>query len=765
MRITKISEQFGDYLYHRLPKVYRDYDVAIDRRVETEDGEIKVKRFYTLQEYLYSFADGGFKPLLEDLEAIISLIDPMQCPEEFIPILLQHFGLNFIEDIPVKFQRRLIQNIVTLYKKKGTIPAVAFLARELSGFDVSIEETERGGVEFALVKLSAYENEDAELLLAQEIVQRYIHLFLPSNAKAEVVVTYGFTEGIHFNSSIPINDYTGNDIELSNSAFDHVKYDVDDDDSKHAGYVFDFYTYEHSALIEKCVEEDFALIKSSYEFDEATLENYDFTPFDISSFTNSLDEGDFVYTNGFCCEDSIIESCESDTGVVEFFNINNPVVDNMTIKASELIEECPVVNCTTNIEKGEVIEFVDSETNQKYYFTSPIFIPCSDNYPTHFVIDKYNKSVKVYMNLMEYILDGSKPCIPVEGYHSFEIGDDFLYSLISNNYDYVFKVTGATLDKAGYYGDGESGITYIDITNITAYVSNTQITDAVSMESHLSKNPIHLTVIPRRDRLMYFETDLVDNYTSKTPAKSLNTEYSKDTYLSYPRRLIHNNVGFFFTDSGSNKVQVKLPITLCSMNGKSDFIEKVNGRYYIHHWIDYIDDFEYFLYYNAKGIVISATLIPELDCYTPSEYGDDSANHRWFMPMLIHHIPDDAGLDIINGWGSVEELSVTRQSSSNYNIILKTNGLNVLSYSFPSSYRDVYMKNQMNRLRDMIALSNTDHLIYYERKTAPRIEEITDKDLINKLNLLPIPNNYAKIYSKDIPFSEFKMSIKSKTYY
>ena len=365
MRITKISEQFGDYLYHRLPKVYRDYDVAIDRRVKTDSGE-ETKRFYTLQEYLYSFADGGFKPLLEDLEAIITLIDPTQCPEQFLPIMLQHFGIDFLEDIPVKFQRRLIQNIVTLYKKKGTIPAVAFLARELSGFDVTIEETERGDVEFALVKLNAYENEDAELLLAQEIVQRYIHLFLPANTKAEVVVTYGFTEGIHINSTVPLDyyDYTDTD-EYGTSGFDHVKYDVEDDDTEHAGFVWDEYILEEPDILKKCVEEDFASIKSSYETDDSTLEDFNFTPFDTSSLTNMLDEGDFVYTNGTCCEDTIISAEYSGEEFVECTAPEGSNIQLTKLVGNGYYRAMPLVKVTSDINKDEWLRF---NYEGKYYY-------------------------------------------------------------------------------------------------------------------------------------------------------------------------------------------------------------------------------------------------------------------------------------------------------------------------------------------------------------------------------------------------------------
>ena len=54
MEITNLKEQFGEYLYSRLPKVYREYDVDIKRPVVV-DGETVYVTYKTLEEYLKAY--------------------------------------------------------------------------------------------------------------------------------------------------------------------------------------------------------------------------------------------------------------------------------------------------------------------------------------------------------------------------------------------------------------------------------------------------------------------------------------------------------------------------------------------------------------------------------------------------------------------------------------------------------------------------------------------------------------------------------------
>ena len=279
--MSAFYRDFGNYLYNRLPKVYHDYDVDIMR------GGVVYK---TLQEFLIGFAEGGFVPLIEDLEAIISLIDPMQCPEPFLPYLLKHFGLDYVEDIPVEFQRRLLQNILILYKKKGTIPAISFLARELSGFKVSITEGVEEGKNSVVIKLDAFEDEEAKLLIAQDIIERYIHLFLPTKCSYRFFTSYGFTEAIYFNGEAPVGEFDKASYEVVESMDEYIN-------------IIDNRT-EQYGILEKCVEATNEKIR--FDNGYADTENFAVFPFDVTTLTNQDVAMPFIYTNGISGVDKII---------------------------------------------------------------------------------------------------------------------------------------------------------------------------------------------------------------------------------------------------------------------------------------------------------------------------------------------------------------------------------------------------------------------------------------------------------------------------
>lgn len=952
MKITKISEQFGEYLYHRLPKVYRDYDVAIDRRVKTEDGGSEVKRFYTLQEYLYSFADGGFKPLLEDLEAIITLIDPMQCPEQFLPIMLQHFGLDFIEDIPVKFQRRLIQNIVTLYRKKGTIPAVAFLARELSGFDVTIEETERGDVEFALVKLNAYENEDAELLLAQEIVQRYIHLFLPTNAKAEVVVTYGFTEGIHINSKISIEDYKAKDTATSGSEYDHVKYDVDDDDTEHAGFIWDEYFFENSDIIEKCVEEDFAVIKSSYETDDSTLEDFNFTPFDISSLTNMLEEGDFVYTNGMSCEDTIISAEYSGAEFVECNAPEGSKVRMSKLAGGNVTTKFPVGFITSPVTKGTTLKITYG--GKTYYWTATKYIGATKYHPTRFMLDVANQRLRILSHFRAFTVNQNTVFTQRTGYNSFEIdlNDRIFHADLSG---YYLTDGSCSFSGEASYCNGTTG-TIFNIAGTRTQYSNSEtlmcfardnIGSVAEMRESLAKKPftVYLPIWQDGCAGNFMEVDLdteTEATTTKTITVALSTN-SEDIYY-YPMTSLMRSTNVAVEDENGIVRSFEIPIELLSLNGKSDFIEKVDSdTYHVHRMVDRIElkhladpkgyaDPTLIRFYNyrkdnepyypiepkdlahniccdwcpvtsenlsgvMKGLgaydflsakymsigkmtgwsrtkFMDANVDINITLYTPKVTGtivcesgrtltvvvrnatdstvlynetvtsaDGTFNVNLTLPSLLRkkrievsmigynsngrelvnlnayvvstttsltiggtvntatNVVVDAeaktnGFDLVDKSGSFSG-STTLQETSIPNLVavasanLKATGYETVAVTSSatdtpyfecdinthngdfmrkytgSSYdsvRDEMMRQNIANWNTFISGSQYVPAIYYVR-AFERVEKITDQKVINKLNLLPIPDKYAKIYSKDIPFSEIEVSAESKMYY
>lgn len=203
---------FSDYLYNRLPLIYR-----------TSDKDLILRRF------IECFAEGGYIPLLSSTMDIMSLIDIDKCPSEFLPNLCKMNGLEYTKEIPELFQRRLLKYIVELYKRKGTKSVVRFIARELTGFESEIIEnkdfTENEEIitgwtkEFAnyrnfILKLTA-PYEDSSLYSKEDIVKLIIKDFLPTNSNVLIVTSYWFREEVEILKNIIEETLTTKIIELT----------------------------------------------------------------------------------------------------------------------------------------------------------------------------------------------------------------------------------------------------------------------------------------------------------------------------------------------------------------------------------------------------------------------------------------------------------------------------------------------------------------------------------------------------------------------
>lgn len=796
MEITNLKEQFGDYLYYRLPKVYRDYDVEI-KRVEEDEGGHKVENTYkTLQEYLRAFALGGFQPMLEDLEAIISLIDPATCPEQFLPLMLQHFGLDYIEDIPVKFQRRLLQNAIILYKKKGTLPAVVFLARELSGFSVHVEETERGGVAFALVKLDAYDNEDAELLLAQSVIQRYIHLFLPTTAQSEVVVTYGYTEGIHINSTASYPSDT-----------DHVKYDVSEDYIDHLGKVWEGLYDEEYDVLQKCVDDDFATVRLINGM--AIDEEFYVYPFDITSLTNKLDEGDgdYVFTNGICTEDEIITELEFDENsqiVVE--GLKNATAEVKYLAGGYYDGVMPIHKLTTNILAGTTLEF--RYGGKVYGYLSLDFdLISTEKYPTTFQLDLQNKVVRIYNRYFTETIDGTYDFVQNTGYNSF-------YTILKN-YPVDFKATSdglfmsgntiPTVSNFGYNGDGVVGQFYIYIISGFVYVAcKNTITSAEQMKAYFSENPLTITAPANYSRIsstQFGDTKYsVGGYTismkylSKAPEQGASitridcdiiTLEDRQSAFTFENRYFTESTGVKIKDIDGIEKDYDLGISLRGLSEYCDYIEKVGDKYYIHNFIKRYDVEDFLA--NPSGssgggldgnsfiswFKLSKSVCPVLS----GDYSTDMLNlrtkyaHVNFLPCKgitysqcpATYLEDSRYIDYPNRSDIFDFMFYTGSSwngSSDVSYGVEIN----LGNAFGSDPGNKPLREYCQRKmwQDCFKHSDIEPGFFFVGNET--VTEITDKNIINKLNLLPIPDEYAIISSRGIAFSEMRLTVKSKIY-
>lgn len=192
MAINKeVVSQFTDYLYNRLPQMYR-----------TADKEDILKRFIEV------FSEGGFKPLLQDTINIMDILDVDKCPSKYLPLLCQMYGYEYTLELPELFQRRLLKYIVELYKRKGTKSVVRFIARELTGFESEIIENmdfnqkqielTKWDIKFEnhrnfILKLTA-PYEDSILYNKEEIVVKLVNDFLPTNSQVFVITAYWFRE-------------------------------------------------------------------------------------------------------------------------------------------------------------------------------------------------------------------------------------------------------------------------------------------------------------------------------------------------------------------------------------------------------------------------------------------------------------------------------------------------------------------------------------------------------------------------------------------
>lgn len=189
--MNNINEDFAEYLYNRLPRIYRN-----------SDKDEVLKRF------IESFVEGGYQPLLQDTINIMDLLDVDKCPSKFLPKLCEMYGYEYTLEIPELFQRRLLKYIVELYKRKGTKSVVRFIARELTGFESEIIENKdftEENIEVTgwdksfknyrnfILKLTA-PYEDSNLFNKEDIVVKIVNDFLPTNSQVFVITAYWLKE-------------------------------------------------------------------------------------------------------------------------------------------------------------------------------------------------------------------------------------------------------------------------------------------------------------------------------------------------------------------------------------------------------------------------------------------------------------------------------------------------------------------------------------------------------------------------------------------
>ena len=84
----------------------------------------------------------GFQANDEALKKALETTQASKCGEENLEELAKSLGADWISTIDPSYQRTIVRMLIKLYKQKGTIDTIRFIASELSGFEAKIIEGE-----------------------------------------------------------------------------------------------------------------------------------------------------------------------------------------------------------------------------------------------------------------------------------------------------------------------------------------------------------------------------------------------------------------------------------------------------------------------------------------------------------------------------------------------------------------------------------------------------------------------------------------------
>lgn len=123
------DKDFGQYLYDRLPEIYhkRDSEEGID---------------FALLRFLQTLNEGGITTLFNEMLELYNILQFDKMPSDIVPLIGQLLGYEYRDDLEEDIQRKIIQNLIELYKRKGTKSVLNFITREFTKYDAKVTETE-----------------------------------------------------------------------------------------------------------------------------------------------------------------------------------------------------------------------------------------------------------------------------------------------------------------------------------------------------------------------------------------------------------------------------------------------------------------------------------------------------------------------------------------------------------------------------------------------------------------------------------------------
>lgn len=170
-----------DHLYHKkMPALYRIEDKKVD---------------FHLYKFLSAVFMGG-ESVINRINDFSKVLDPLKCPDKFIPSLTKTFGIKFYEDIPLKYYRRLLSEIGELNRRRGSYSSIEYLAKVLTGFDVDLNYQKINNkrtltVEIFVNSVQDLDNIDIDIKVLKDFLKDFLpfnlNLVLNANMRSQII--------------------------------------------------------------------------------------------------------------------------------------------------------------------------------------------------------------------------------------------------------------------------------------------------------------------------------------------------------------------------------------------------------------------------------------------------------------------------------------------------------------------------------------------------------------------------------------------------
>lgn len=226
----------ADYVYNRcLPKQVISDDANND---------------FLLKRFIDVICEGGLgDELLLETKNILQLMDPKTMPDKFLTFYAQSVGYPWDYELPIDFQRRVLCNWSYIVKRKGSLPVLKYLCKELALAETKIKETYTAFRTFNKNNDSYYsltygslgdtphyiygnyegstervtliitiKRDDKSILPKEEIMQRFLQNFVPPYVHIIIIYSYMYVEDVFVvieeKDKIKVNLYDDFDVSI-----------------------------------------------------------------------------------------------------------------------------------------------------------------------------------------------------------------------------------------------------------------------------------------------------------------------------------------------------------------------------------------------------------------------------------------------------------------------------------------------------------------------------------------------------------------------